>query len=206
MFPALFITDITNGDSRAGDWQQGTLASRVAHKPDDVYGTWKSATRLVDKTTSPFTVTTAVDPDPAKNNWSLGAGSDTPSSGFAALKNEGFGAEASWSAGGVGLQSGHAYRLQFMVHDGDQNKTGGDSGEACVNVRVPGTDLGIDKSARLGTNTVNSNPLKYFITVTNYGPFVANSVRVTDALPTNMTFVSCRVTSFDGGTDFRACS
>ena len=137
MFPALFITDITNGDSRAGDWQQGTLASRVAHKPDDVYGTWKSATRLVDKTTSPFTVTTAVDADPAKNNWNLGAGSDTPSGGFAALKNEGFGAEASWNASGVGLQSGHAYRLQFMDHDGDQNKSGGDSGEACVNVVIP---------------------------------------------------------------------
>jgi hypothetical protein len=24
-----------------------------------------------------------------------------------------------------------------MVHDGDQNKSGGDVGEACVNVRIP---------------------------------------------------------------------
>jgi hypothetical protein len=31
----------------------------------------------------------------------------------------------------VGLISGHSYRLQVVVHDGDQNK-GGDSGEACV--------------------------------------------------------------------------
>jgi hypothetical protein len=26
----------------------------------------------------------------------------------------------------------HTYRLQFLVHDGDQNKTGGDVGQACV--------------------------------------------------------------------------
>jgi hypothetical protein len=138
MFPALFVTDITNntGD-RSGDWQQGTLASRVAHPPDDVYGTWKSATRLVNKTTSPFTVTTAVDRDPAKNNWNLGLGSDTPAGGFAALKNEGYGAEASWNGSSLGLLSGHAYRLEFMDHDGDQNKSGGDAGEACVNVSIP---------------------------------------------------------------------
>jgi len=35
------------------------------------------------------------------------------------------------------LQSGHTYRFQFMGHDGDQNKSGGDVGEACVNVAVP---------------------------------------------------------------------
>ena len=27
--------------------------------------------------------------------------------------------------------------IQFMVHDGDQNKTGGDVGQLCVNVNVP---------------------------------------------------------------------
>ena len=55
--------------------------------------------------------------------------------------NEGYGAEAKWSvdslkAAGV-LQSGHIYRFQFMVHDGDQNKVGGDVGEACVNIAIP---------------------------------------------------------------------
>ena len=30
------------------------------------------------------------------------------------------------------LTQGHSYRIQVMVHDGDQNKVGGDSGEACV--------------------------------------------------------------------------
>ena len=37
----------------------------------------------------------------------------------------------------LGLQPGHAYRLEFMVHDGDQLKVGGDSGEACMTVVMP---------------------------------------------------------------------
>jgi hypothetical protein len=32
----------------------------------------------------------------------------------------------------IRLEAGHNYRFQVMVHDGDQNKVGGDSGEACV--------------------------------------------------------------------------
>jgi len=32
----------------------------------------------------------------------------------------------------LGFIQGHTYRLYFMVHDGDQNKTGGDAGQACV--------------------------------------------------------------------------
>jgi hypothetical protein len=35
--------------------------------------------------------------------------------------------------------SGHTYRLYFMVHDGDQNKAGGDSGQACVTITMPGS-------------------------------------------------------------------
>jgi hypothetical protein len=34
---------------------------------------------------------------------------------------------------GLALILNHVYRFQFMVHDGDQNKVGGDSGQACVN-------------------------------------------------------------------------
>jgi len=43
-----------------------------------------------------------------------------------------------WNVSGLGLSAGHAYRLEFMVHDGDQNKSGGDAGESCMNVVVPG--------------------------------------------------------------------
>jgi hypothetical protein len=123
MWPVLYLTDVTsNPASRSGDWQLGGRP----FPPTSVFGTWKAAVRTVDKTVSPAAVTITPDADPAKNNWNLGAGSDTVPSG---LMNEGFGAEVLWQ---VPLASGHSYRLQVMVHDGDQNKAGGDSGEACV--------------------------------------------------------------------------
>ena len=122
MWPSLFVTDITTDpNSKAGDWQQGGRPI----SPNAVFGSWKSAVRTVDKTVTPPTVTITPDADPAKNNWSL-AGGNTPPSG---LKNEGFGTEARWN---VALVPGRSYRLQVIVHDGDQNKVGGDSGEACV--------------------------------------------------------------------------
>jgi hypothetical protein len=123
-FPAAFVTDTTtNPTSTAGDWQQfGTAIS-----PVDIFGTWKAATKSG----------TSIKPnaDPAKNNWNLGSGAD-PVPGTLP-KNEGYGAEASWNFSGLGLLSGHSYRVEFMVHDGDQTSTGGDSGEACVNVTMP---------------------------------------------------------------------
>jgi hypothetical protein len=123
MWPSLFVTDITaDASSRSGDWQQG--GRPIA--PGAIFGSWKAAVRTVDDTKTPSAVTITPDADPTKNNWNLGGGADTPPSGLA---NEGYGAEARWN---VSLVPGHSYRLQVLVHDGDQNKTGGDSGEACV--------------------------------------------------------------------------
>jgi hypothetical protein len=134
MFPALFITDITNDPtSKAGDWQFGGIGI----PPHAVFGTWKGAVRTVDKTKTPAVVTVTPDVDPAKNNWNLGPGSDTPPGGFASLANEGYGAEVRWNVDDLGLLPGHVYRMQFMVHDGDQNKTGGDVGQACMTVATP---------------------------------------------------------------------
>jgi hypothetical protein len=122
MWPSLFVTDIsTNPGNRAGDWQQGGAPI----SPNAIFGSWKAAVRTVDNTKSPSIVTITPDADPTKNSWML-AGGDTPPAG---LTNEGFGAEARWN---VPLVPGHSYRLQVLVHDGDQNKSGGDSGEACV--------------------------------------------------------------------------
>ena len=123
MWPSLFITDIsTDSTSRSGDWQMGGVPTA----PNAIFGSWKAAVRTVDNTKSPSAVTITPDADPMKNNWTLGAGADTPPAGLA---NEGYGAEARWN---VQLLPGHSYRLQVLVHDGDQNKGGGDSGEACV--------------------------------------------------------------------------
>ncbi|MCX6032787.1 MAG: hypothetical protein NT169_26320 [Chloroflexi bacterium] len=136
MWPAIFISDITaNPNNRAGDWQLGGAALA----PHAVFGTWKAAVRLVDKTYSPAAVTVTPDADPAKNNWNLDGGDPAP----AGLINEGYGAEVRWNvdrlvAAGL-LISGHTYRFQFMVHDGDQNKTGGDVGEACTTITVAPT-------------------------------------------------------------------
>jgi len=131
MWPALFITDITSDpNSTAGDWQAG--GTPIA--PHAVFGTWKGAVKTVDKTKSPATSTVTPDADPAKNSWDLGAGDPPP----AGLKDEGYGAEVRWNVDDLvaagQMIKGRSYRLQFMVHDGDQNQTGGDAGENCVNV------------------------------------------------------------------------
>jgi len=134
MFPALFITDITRDpNSKAGDWQSGGTPI----PPHAVFGTWKGAVRTVDRTRTPPTITVQPDPDPAKNHWNLGAG-DPPPPG---LIDQGFGAEVVWNVDDLVASRqmilGRSYRLQFMVHDGDQNKAGGDTGENCVNLFLP---------------------------------------------------------------------
>jgi hypothetical protein len=120
MWPALFVTDIT-GDAKAvaGDWQWGGSAVN----PTYVAGTWKGAVRTVDATGASITP----DADPLKNNANYGNGHTAPAG--AITKPEAYGAEVRWD---IRLEVGHNYRFQVMVHDGDQNKIGGDSGEACV--------------------------------------------------------------------------
>src|SRR5207248_1367262 len=64
----------------------------------------------------------------------LGPGADQVPLG---LTNQGYGAEVRWDIvrlwdkDGNPLQSGHTYRLYVMVHDGDQNNSGGDAGQMC---------------------------------------------------------------------------
>jgi SdrD B-like domain len=134
--PMLYITDTTNNpNDRSGDWQWGGTGIT----PNAVFGTWKGVVRTVNYTTATPTVTVVCDADPAKNGWNLGAGSDAPPTGTA---NEGYGAEVRWNladlyAAGV-LVPGHTYRFYVMVHDGDQNKSGGDSGQASFTFTVPG--------------------------------------------------------------------
>jgi len=122
LWPVLYVTDVTQDPtSRAGDWQMGGRPI----SPSVVYGSWKSAVRTVDATKTPSAVSVTPDPDPAKNNWNLGISETIPSG----IKDEGWSAEVKWN---VSFQPGHSYRLQVIVHDGDQNKSGGDCGQACV--------------------------------------------------------------------------
>ena len=88
-------------------------------------------------TKNPATITVTPDADPkakGKNTWILGLGADPVPAG---LSHEGYGAEVRWDVNKLGLISGHQYRLYFMVHDGDQNKTGGDVGQACGYFTMP---------------------------------------------------------------------
>jgi hypothetical protein len=135
-FPAAFVTKITppNQNSRAGDWQQALNDpppnNKLAQKPNDLFGTWKHATQGTD-------IGSQNDP-PA--NSSYGPGADTPPAGLSSQKYK---TEVRWNLfelkdqNGAPLTGGNDYRIEFMVHDGDQNKEGGDVGEACVNVHIP---------------------------------------------------------------------
>jgi hypothetical protein len=143
MFPSLYITDITsNPNSTSGDWQNGGTA--IA--PNALYGTWKSFTKTVDYTHA-GAVTVNTGTDPAANSWSqLGAGADTPPAG---LNNAGYCTDIQWSLTSLFNQgqliSGHTYRFYFIVHDGDQNNSGGDCGQAAYDfvyrgpVKISGT-------------------------------------------------------------------
>ena len=144
LYPALFVTNVTsNTNSTAGDWQQGGAPTRFL---SDVFGTWATG-QMASGTYHRDTL-------PAKNGWTLGAGSDTPSAGFAALGNEGYGTEFSWNVSALGLQPGNTYRFQVMTHDGDQNNSGGDVGEACARLTIPGNPatpaVSIDKTNNAG--------------------------------------------------------
>jgi len=132
--PSLFITDITNDPNcKAGDQQSGGKA----FDPVAVFGTWKSATM---DTTTFYGTPQKSDPSPI-NYWNLGTGADPATDAINACHctqsgdncgsgrtGRGFGAEVRYESG---LISGHSYRLQVMMHDGDQTQ-GGDAGESCV--------------------------------------------------------------------------
>jgi hypothetical protein len=139
MFPALFITDLSVGpgttNALAGDWQYGGTGV----PPTAVFGAWKAAVKTIDCSKNPCTTTVTPDADPAKdksakNTWSLGPSADPVPTG---LTTEEYDAEVRWDVNTLGLISGHQYRLYFMVHDGDQNKTGGDVGQACGYFTMP---------------------------------------------------------------------
>jgi hypothetical protein len=132
--PSLYITDITNDPtSRSGDWQYGGTAI----PPSAVFGTWKSYAKTVNYAQGGLVTLTGAN-DPAKNGWNLGPGADAPPPG---LPTEGYTTEVRWDLNALIQQGvlipGHNYRFYVMVHDGDQNKTGGDVGQASYQVNLP---------------------------------------------------------------------
>jgi hypothetical protein len=143
LFPALFVTDLTalGPNARDGDWQQG--GTGIA--PNALYGTWKAVVITLDNTKNPPKVSQVQDGDPSSNGTNFGPGAPVGTYP-AGLSSQGYTTDVVWNissipttpATPVGYDASHAYRALFMVHDGDQNKTGGDVGQACVNI-VPGS-------------------------------------------------------------------
>jgi hypothetical protein len=123
MRPVLFITDITADPScTAGDQQKGGKA----YYPTAIFGSWKVASEN-------GTIGQPAGGDPMSNGWTLGAGADPIPSAVMSVCGGGggggsFGAEIQFAAG---LIPGHSYRLQTILHDGDQTR-GADSGEGCA--------------------------------------------------------------------------
>jgi hypothetical protein len=148
--PVLYVTDLTADPAcTAGDLQSGG----TPYDPIAIFGTWKYATEDSSNQGTPLQA------DPSTNGWDLTSSADSVPSAFQSCNQNGgpvmmphMGPDGGpgghpgpeGGAGGmagnfygtelrfeVGLISGHSYRLQVIVHDGDQNK-GGDSGEACA--------------------------------------------------------------------------
>jgi hypothetical protein len=117
--PVLYVTDLTgNPTCTAGDLQSGG----TPYDPIAIFGVWKSAAEGTGNVGTPAMM------DPMQNKWNLGASADPVPASAMKCMDDAFGAELHFE---VGLISGHSYRFQVIVHDGDQNK-GGDSGEACA--------------------------------------------------------------------------
>jgi hypothetical protein len=112
--PSLFITDVTtNPADRSGDWEYGG----TSHDPSELFGTWKAV----------------LSADPAANGSNLGPGSVALPAGVRADR---FVSEIRWNLADpkFGLVKGRTYRLEFMLHDGDQSRSGGDVGVKCSTI------------------------------------------------------------------------
>ena len=132
MRPVLYITDITSDPScTAGDQQHGGKP----YYPVAVFGSWKTASEN-------GTIGQPAGGDPAANGWTLPPGADpVPASVKSVCAGGGGGGGRGGGGGGggygaeiqfaAGLIPGHSYRLQTILHDGDQTR-GADSGEGCA--------------------------------------------------------------------------
>jgi hypothetical protein len=141
--PVLYVTDITADPScTAGDQQKGGKP----YDPVAIFGTCKSASE------GSGNVGTPAQSDPTSNKLKLGSSADPVPSSATTCGAEGYSAELRFE---VGLVSGHSYRFQVVVHDGDQNK-GGDSGEACA-VYCAGSGSSCPQGASTCTGGVESS-------------------------------------------------
>jgi len=127
-FPAIFITDITNDpNSTSGDAQNGGKG----YPPSEIYGVWKVLNGRVgsDCRSNPN--------QNFCNKLNLGSPDAFPSQSnllkTSTPREPQASAEIIWNVDSLGLTQGHNYRVQIVLHDGDQNN--GDIGQACTTIR-----------------------------------------------------------------------
>ena len=143
---------------------RGRLADgRAAVRPNAIFGSWKAAVRTVDMTKNPRR---------HDHHARRGSREEQLEPRAAAIpcrpdwRTRAIGAEARWN---VTLTPGHSYRLQVLVHDGDQNKAGGDSGEACVLFCAGGGGCGSDGCPTTGTGGTGGNQCPEAVTICGPG-------------------------------------
>ncbi len=149
LYPAIFITDITNlPQNISGDSQGGGQAN----KPGALYGTWKANGTA----------------DPEANGQERGPGASTwpPANGPQGIHGEDFTTEIVWTTASiqardpstgqfVSLQPGHKYRIQIVLHDGASPS---DVGQACMQFNMPG-DAPPPQSQANSCDVSSTNPL-----------------------------------------------
>jgi hypothetical protein len=136
-FPSVFLTDTTtNANYTSGDAENGG----TPQIPTDVYGSWKPLGTPTDPLSmgngNGNSIASGADPMPANPNGpsyngGMGGLGSINIGGSMALDQT---AEIIWKISalrykGQPLQSGHSYRAEVILHDGDRD---GDIGEACV--------------------------------------------------------------------------
>lgn len=124
-FPALFITDVTSNPSdTSGDAENGG----TPHKPDEIWGTWKPAGAYTTASPNNHVLPSGADPFPTEPNLKFKDGSI-----ISVPTGQAHGSEIIWLVDNLGLTSGHTYRVQFIIHDGDFE---GDIGEGCTTIKL----------------------------------------------------------------------
>jgi hypothetical protein len=127
VFPALFLTDITDDPTNtSGD---ALNAGSRPISPSTVYGAWKTAD--------------GADPEPPNGTNLDTGGGIFPAQRINGNGNggpQGYTAEVEWKISDLLLhdlvQPGHIYRAQFVVHDGDRGREGGDIGLGCTTIQL----------------------------------------------------------------------
>jgi len=98
------------------------------------------------------------------------------------------------------LLEGNVTNTATITADTPEDNSGDNTSSVDVQILGTSADLSITKTASPSPTVSTASPLTYTLSVTNHGPDKADSVQITDNLPTNVQFVS-----IDGGSEW-SCS